>query len=206
MHQTIAIIDYSSGNLHSVYKKLCQLKAEPFIANSPSEILSADKIVIPGVGHFGKAMTNLKLSGAYDALNEAAVLKHIPILGICLGMQLMAEKSEEGNATGFGWIKGNVVRFRTGHSDRFKIPQTGWNTINIKKESRLLKGLNGQEEFYFLHSYHIEVADRKDILASTDFGYEYVSAVEKGNFFAAQFHPEKSHNAGAQILKNFIEL
>ena len=202
----IAIVDYGMGNLFSVYKKIKQLKAHPFIASSPSEILSADKIVIPGVGHFGKAMTNLKLSGAYDALNEATVLKNKPVLGVCLGMQLMAEKSEEGNATGFGWIKGNVVRFKIDHSDRFKIPQTGWNTINIKKESRLLKGLNGQEEFYFLHSYHIEVADTSDILASTNFGYEYASAIERKNFFGTQFHPEKSHGAGEQILKNFIEL
>jgi len=202
----IAIVDYGMGNLFSVYKKIKQLKADPFIAISPSEIVRADKIVIPGVGHFGKAMTNLKLSGAFDALNEATVIKKIPVLGICLGMQLMAEKSEEGNATGFGWIKGNVVRFRIDHPDRFKIPQTGWNTINIKKESRLLKGLNGKEEFYFLHSYHIEVGDSSDILASTDFGYEYVSAVEGRNFFGVQFHPEKSHAAGAQILKNFIEL
>jgi len=202
----IAIVDYGMGNLFSVYKKIKQLKADPFIAITPSEIISADKIVIPGVGHFGKVMTNLKLSGVYDALNEVAFIKNIPILGICLGMQLMAEKSEEGNATGFGWIKGNVVKFRIDHSDRFKIPQTGWNTINIKKESRLLKGLKKHEEFYFLHSYHIEVADSSDILATTDFSYEYVSAVERENFFGAQFHPEKSHGAGAQILKNFIEL
>jgi imidazole glycerol-phosphate synthase subunit HisH len=204
--QTIAIIDYSSGNLHSVYKKLSQLKAHPFIAISPSEILSADKIVIPGVGHFGKAIDNLKISGVYDALNEAAVVKKIPVLGICLGMQLMAEKSEEGNATGFGWIKGIVIRFRIDNSDRLKIPQTGWNTLNIKKESKLLKDLTGNEEFYFLHSYHMEVTDRTDILASTDFGYEYVSAIERENFFGAQFHPEKSHGAGSKILKNFIEL
>ena len=170
------------------------------------EIVSADKIIIPGVGHFGKAMHNLKQSGVYDALNEAAVVKKTPILGICLGMQLMAEKSEEGNATGFGWIKGQVVKFRIDHSDKYKIPQTGWNTIKIKKQSRLLNGLNGKEEFYFLHSYHIEVADKRDVLTSTDFAYEYVSAIEKENIFGAQFHPEKSHGAGERILKNFIEL
>ena len=202
----IAIVDYGMGNLFSVYKKIKQLKAHPFIAVSSCEIVSADKIIIPGVGHFGKAIANLKQSGAYDALNEAAVLKKIPILGICLGMQLMAEKSEEGNATGFGWIKGQVVKFRIDHSDKYKIPQTGWNTINIKKESRLLNALNGKEEFYFLHSYHMEVADKRDILATTDFAYEYVSAIERENFFGAQFHPEKSHDAGTRVLKNFIEL
>ena len=202
----IAIVDYGMSNLFSVYKKIKQLKAHPFIAISASEILSADKIVIPGVGHFGKAIDNLKLSGAYDALNEAAVVKKIPVLGICLGMQLMAEKSEEGDARGFGWVKGKVVKFRIGHSDKFKIPQTGWNTINIKKESTLLKGLNGQEEFYFLHSYHMEVADERDILASTNYSYEYVSAIESENFLGTQFHPEKRHGPGAKILKNFIEL
>ena len=206
MPQKVAIIDYSSGNLHSVYKKVCQLKANPFIAVSPSAIVSADKIIIPGVGHFGKAMNNLKLSGAYEALNEAVVVKKIPVLGICLGMQIMAEKSEEGDTNGFGWIKGFVIKFRIDHSEKFKIPQTGWNTISIKKNSQLLKDLNGEEEFYFLHSYHVEVTDRTDILASTDYGYEFVSAVEKGNFFGTQFHPEKSHGAGGKILKNFIEL
>jgi glutamine amidotransferase len=202
----IAIVDYGMGNLFSVYKKVKQLKAHPFIAVSHSEIVMADKIIIPGVGHFGKAINNLMRTGVSEALNEAAVVKKIPVFGICLGMQLMAEKSEEGNATGFGWIKGNVVRFRIDHSDRCKIPQTGWNTINIKKESRLLKDLSGQDEFYFLHSYHIEAADKTDVLAITDYGYKYVSVIEKGNFFGTQFHPEKSHGAGAKILKNFIEL
>ena len=142
MPQKVAIIDYSSGNLHSVYKKVCQLKANPFIAVSPSAIVSADKIIIPGVGHFGKAMNNLKLSGAYEALNEAVVVKKIPVLGICLGMQIMAEKSEEGDTNGFGWIKGSVIKFRIGHSEKFKIPQTGWNTISIKKNCKLFKDLN----------------------------------------------------------------
>src|SRR5436190_4280893 len=169
----IAIVDYGMGNLFSVYKKIKQLKADPFIAISPSEIVSADKIVIPGVGHFGKAMTNLKLSGAFDALNEATVVKKIPVLGICLGMQLMAEKSEEGNATGFGWIKGNVVRFSIDHSDRFKIPQTGWNTINIKKESRLLKGLNGRRNFNFLNPYPLKLGEGRKILARRILGKDY---------------------------------
>jgi glutamine amidotransferase len=194
------------GNLHSVYKKLSQLNANPVIATTANEILKADKILLPGVGHFEKAIENLKQLGIYDALNEAVLIKKIPILGICLGMQLMAKESEEGNAMGFGWIDARVVKFKIQNKIKYKVPQTGWNTITICKESRLLESIDDHSEFYFLHSYHFEVADPNDALTKTDFEYEFVSALEKENIFGTQFHPEKSHNSGAQLLKNFIQL
>ena len=202
----IAIVNYGMGNLHSVYKKLSQFNVDPFIASNSREIAAADKIVLPGVGHFGKAISNLKELGIYEELNEAVIIKKKPILGICLGMQLMAKESEEGNATGFAWIDACVVKFKIRDKIRYKVPQTGWNTIKICKESPLFKDVNDLSEFYFLHSYHYEVSESKDILTKTDYEYEFVSAVEKENIFGTQFHPEKSHTAGSQLLKNFIQI
>jgi glutamine amidotransferase len=206
MSVKIAIINYGMGNLHSVYRKLSQLNANPVVATTADEILKADKIVLPGVGHFQKAIENLKQLGIYDALNEAVLIKKTPILGICLGMQLMAKQSEEGNAAGFGWIDAHVVKFKIQNKIKYKVPQTGWNTINICKDSSLLKNIEDYSEFYFLHSYHYKVSDQKDILIKTAYEYEFVSAVEKENIFGTQFHPEKSHNSGAQLLKNFIQI
>ena len=206
MSLNVAIINYGMGNLHSVYRKLCLLDAHPVFATTPNEIFKADKIILPGVGHFGKAIENLKELGIYDALNEVVLIKKIPILGICLGVQLMAKESEEGNAVGFGWFDARVVKFKIQNKIKYKVPQTGWNTINICKKSSLLKNIDNHSEFYFLHSYHYEAMEQNDILTKTDYEYEFVSAVEKENIFGTQFHPEKSHNSGAQLLKNFIQI
>ena len=194
------------GNLHSVYKSFKRLNANPQIITSGKDVMNADKIVMPGVGHFEKAMENLKQLGMYDALNEAVLVKKKPILGICLGMQLMAEKSEEGDAKGFGWFDANVMRFRIKDQVKYKVPQTGWNTVNICKDSLLLKGIENESEFYFLHSYHYTNTSSNDILTKTGFEYEFVSAVEKDNIFGTQFHPEKSHSSGTQLFKNFIQI
>lgn len=206
MPPSIAIINYGMGNLHSVYKKLSRLNAQAIIATTGEEILKADKIILPGVGHFGKTIENLKQSGIYDALNEAVLIKRIPILGICLGMQLMAKESEEGNAAGFGWLDARVVKFKIQNKIKYKVPQTGWNTINICKESSLLKNIDDHSEFYFLHSYHYVASNQKDVLTKTGYEYEFVSAVEKENIFGTQFHPEKSHSSGDRLFKNFIQL
>jgi imidazole glycerol-phosphate synthase subunit HisH len=206
MSLKIAIVNYGMGNLHSVYKKLIELKTQAIIATTASQILSADKIILPGVGHFEKAIINLRQLDIYDAINEFVVVKKKPILGICLGMQLMARESEEGKALGFGWFDARVVRFRIHDRIKYKVPQTGWNTIKICKESNLLKKIDDDSEFYFLHSYHYEVSHKEDILTNTEFEYEFVSGVEKENIFGTQFHPEKSHTAGTQIFKNFIQL
>ncbi|HEU0111365.1 MAG TPA: imidazole glycerol phosphate synthase subunit HisH [Flavisolibacter sp.] len=206
MYPGVAIIDYGMGNLHSVYKKLSGLKVRAIMATTPAEVLKADKIILPGVGHFGKAMQNLKNLGIYDSLNEAVLVKKTPILGICLGMQLMANESEEGNEPGFGWINARVVKFRIQNQLKYKVPQTGWNSINICKESSLLTNIENQSEFYFLHSYCYEGTEPVDRLTTTEFEYEYVSAVQKDHIFGTQFHPEKSHQQGLQLLKNFIQI
>jgi glutamine amidotransferase len=202
----VAIIDYGMGNLHSVYKKLLEFDVDPILASTENEIVKADKILLPGVGHFEAAINHLKELGIYDALNEAVLIKKKQILGICLGMQLMAKKSEEGNVAGFGWIDANVIKFKIKDKIRHKVPQTGWNTINICKESSLFKNIDNHSEFYFLHSYHYETSEPKDVLTETQYEYDFVSAVEKDNIFGTQFHPEKSHDAGAELLKNFIKI
>lgn len=202
---TVAIVNYGMGNLHSVYRKLSGLNVKPVLASTADEIEKADKIILPGVGHFGKAMENLKIQGLYDSLNEAVLVKKVPILGICLGMQLMAKESEEGNTTGFGWFDARVTKFKIEDPIHFKVPQTGWNTVNICKKSDLFQYVESNSEFYFLHSYHYTDTLQEDNLTVTNFQYQYVSAVEKENIFGTQFHPEKSHNQGLQLLKNFIQ-
>jgi imidazole glycerol-phosphate synthase subunit HisH len=206
MPLTVAIVNYGMGNLHSVYRKLSALNVSPTLASTADEICNADKIILPGVGHFGKAMHNLKIQGLYDSLNEAVLVKKVPILGICLGMQLMAKESEEGDTTGFGWFDARVIKFRIDDRIRYKVPQTGWNTVRVCKNSHLFKDVENNSEFYFLHSYHYADTLKEDQLTVTNFQYEYVSAVEKGNIFGTQFHPEKSHGQGVQLLKNFIQI
>jgi len=202
----VAIIDYGMGNLHSVYKKLSEFNVDPVLASTEDEIAKADKILLPGVGHFEAAINHLKDLGLYDALNEAVLVRKKQILGICLGMQLMAKESEEGNVAGFGWLDAYVIKFKIKDKIRHKVPQTGWNTINICKDSSLFKNIDNHSEFYFLHSYHYEASEQKDVLTQTQYEYDFVSAVEKDNIFGTQFHPEKSHEAGTELLKNFIRI
>ncbi|MCS6819973.1 MAG: imidazole glycerol phosphate synthase subunit HisH [Chitinophagales bacterium] len=202
----IALIDYGMGNIHSVKRKMHLLKRDALVSSKPMEIIKCDKIILPGVGHFGKAMENLKRLSLLDALNEFVLVHKKPVLGICLGMQLMAARSEEGNATGLGWFDAEVVRFKVSDSFRYKIPHTGWNSISIKKKSYLMKDVSEGSEVYFVHSYHMVTHKDEYVLNTSHYCYEFVAAVERENIFGVQYHPEKSHRVGLQILKNFIEL
>jgi len=202
----ITIIDYGMGNLHSVAKKIKSLGHIPVITSDSFEISKADKLILPGVGHFGKAMENLEKLGLKDVLNKVVLEDKKPILGICLGMQLMATKSEEGNVNGLGWIEGEVVKFKVNDTLKYKVPHTGWNQIVKKKESPLMIGIPDLTEFYFVHSYHWKSSDRTDVSNETEYEYIFPSAVEKNNIFGVQYHPEKSHDAGDLLLKNFINL
>lgn len=194
------------GNLHSVQKKLLRLHADVSISSDPKEILAADKLILPGVGHFGKAMENLRRLQLIDTLNEAVLVKGTPILGICLGMQLMAKRSEEGNAEGLAWFDAEIVRFQVEDTLKYKIPHTGWNQVEIKKSSPLMQDIQERAEFYFVHSFHARTSDPSIVLNETQYGYSFVSALEKDNIFGVQYHPEKSHDAGEKLMRNFSSL
>ncbi len=199
----IVIIDYGMGNLHSVYKALKRLNAEVIISSSPNNIEKADKLILPGVGHFKRGMENLKSLNLIEILNKKVLEDKTPILGICLGIQLFTKHSQEGDFPGLSWIDANTVKF---NSDSLKIPHMGWNSINIKKNNSLFSDLNQEGQFYFVHSYHVVPEDRSIISSTTKYGIEFVSSISKENIFGVQFHPEKSHSSGLQILKNFINL
>jgi glutamine amidotransferase len=182
------------------------LKIDCRVASSTTAILEARKIILPGIGHFGTAMSNLARLDLIDVLDEAVLEKKTPVLGICLGMELMAKASEEGQARGLGWLDAQAVRFEGRQDDRHKVPHMGWNQLSIKKRSLLMEGIDESAEFYFAHSYHLRVDDHQDKLSETDYGMTFVSSVEKDNIFGVQYHPEKSHDSGARVLKNFIEM
>lgn len=205
----IVVLDYHMGNHHSVKRKLDKLGVESMVSSDPEDLINAHKIIMPGVGHFGKAMQNLRELRLIDPLNHTVLKDKKPILGICLGMQLMAKSSEEctdGNNQGLGWINGTVKRFVVRDTLSYKVPHIGWNTVTLSKERPLLRGINAGEEFYFVHSYYMQLDDPSEELMETTYELPFTSAVEKGNIYGVQFHPEKSHDSGMQLLKNFVDL
>jgi len=205
MRTRVCIPDFGMGNLHSVERSLSRMDVNPIVSADPSEIEKADKIILPGVGHFKRAMENLLQLNMTDALNEFVLVKKKPILGICLGMQLMANSSEEGkNIAGFGWIDGTVTRLTVQNTLKYKIPHTGWNQTIICKDNLLLKNIPDRSEFYFLHAFHFNTNNKADVLTETVYETTFPSSVAKENIFGVQFHPEKSHAMGATLLKNFI--
>ena len=200
----IAIIDYDAGNLKSVEKALVSLGEETIITRNFSEILGADKVILPGVGAFGDAMSQLKKCELDKVVHEVAE-KETPLLGICLGLQLMFESSEETpGVEGLHLLDGHIHRIPD--AEGIKIPHIGWNSLEFPKESRLFKGLTDQAYVYFVHSYYLKAADEAIVAATTEYSTHIHAAVEHGNIFACQFHPEKSSTVGLQILQNFAKL
>lgn len=206
MGNSVLIVDYGMGNIHSIQRRLCQAGAVCTVSSKSDDILQAEKLILPGVGHFGRAMQNLHELGLVDALNEAVLHRKIPVLGICLGMQLMAKHSEEGDVDGLGWFSGTVAQFKIEDRLQYKVPHMGWNQARKMKGSLLLKGICENAEFYFVHSFHFLAHEKLDVLSETDYSYRFVSAIEKDNIYGVQFHPEKSHEAGMMLLKNFIRI
>lgn len=206
MSSEFIIVDYGMGNLNSVRKVFDRLKADIKFSSNSEDIAVCEKIILPGVGHFGKAMSNLRRLNLLESLNEAVLVKKKPVLGICLGMQLMAKRSEEGDSEGLGWFDGEVVKFEVSDNLKYKIPHMGWNEISITKQSSLMTDIPELTEFYFVHSYYYKANDRSDILNETEYDFKFTSAVEKDNIFGVQYHPEKSHDFGIQVIKNFINL
>ncbi len=202
----IAIVDYNMGNLASVQNAFAKLGKDTVVESDPSKFSDYDKLILPGVGAFGDAMEHLRERNMVDAIKEFAAAGK-PILGICLGMQLLFESSEEfGKHTGLGLIKGNVTAFDTAaFSEPLKVPHMGWNRM-FTNEHPLFKNLDEEHYLYFVHTYHVNCTDKNDIIGTTDYGYEFTSAVAHGNIMGIQPHPEKSHENGLHILENFINL
>lgn len=200
----IGIIDYDAGNIKSVEKALQYLGQETVVSRDPQVLLKADKVILPGVGSFGDAMENLNKYGLVPVIHEI-VEKGTPFLGICLGLQLLFESSDETQGVeGLGILKGKILRIPP--SPGLKIPHMGWNSLEIKPDTRLFAGISNGAYVYFVHSYYLKAEDPKIVAATTEYSTHIHAAVEQGNVFACQFHPEKSSEVGLQILKNFISL
>jgi len=207
----IVIVDFGMGNLRSVEKAMQRLNAQTIISSDVTEIERADKLILPGVGHFGKGMEKLLALDLIDILNKKVLHEKVPILGVCLGMQLFVKHSDEGNANGLGWIDADVVKFNYNGTKnpsliRYKIPHMGWNNLKFNKKSFIMNKISNQDSFYFVHSYHVICHKPENILATTNYSFEFVSSIQKENIIGVQFHPEKSHLSGLCLLGNFINL
>lgn len=200
----IAIIDYDAGNLKSVEKALVSLGEEVLVSRDSSEILQADKVILPGVGSFGDAMNNLDKFGLVDTIKKVT-RNGTPFLGICLGLQLLFKESDETpGAEGLDILPGKILKIPA--KEGFKIPHMGWNSLDVKPGAKLFKGLEGNPYVYFVHSYYLKAADENIVAASTEYTTHIHASVESGNVFACQFYPEKSSEVGLKILKNFASL
>ncbi|HCR84771.1 imidazole glycerol phosphate synthase subunit HisH [Muricomes intestini] len=200
----IAVIDYGAGNIKSVEKALLFLGQNVVITRDEEQILKADKVILPGVGAFGDAMENLN-KYRLDRVIRQVSQKGIPFLGICLGLQLLFERSDEApGVPGLGLLEGEILRIPGGEG--IKIPHMGWNSLQLENNGRLFRGIPRQSYVYFVHSYYLKAKDEAIVKATTEYNVRIHASVEKNNVFACQFHPEKSSDVGIQILKNFVEL
>lgn len=200
----VAVIDYDAGNIKSVEKAMALLGQQVEVTREPELIRSADKVILPGVGSFGDAMGKIRQYGLDEVIRQV-VEEGIPFLGICLGLQLLFERSDEApGVSGLGILKGEILRIPD--TSGLKIPHIGWNSLEFPREGRLFRGLPEESYVYFVHSYYLKAADEKIVTAAAEYGVKIHASVEKDCVFACQFHPEKSGDAGLQILQNFVEL
>ncbi len=206
----ISIVDYGVGNLGSIANMLSYIGVESQIISDADSILSAEKLILPGVGAFANAMKELNNRGYIDPLNKAVLEQKTPVMGICLGMQLLCEGSEEGNAQGLGlgWIKGEAKKFDfSGAAEKLRVPHMGWKEVDVLKTGHLYPTIeNEKQRYYFVHSYHMVCEDAGDVAATAGYGAPFTAAVEKGHIFGAQFHPEKSHRFGMKLLEHFAKV
>ncbi|CUU87611.1 imidazole glycerol phosphate synthase subunit HisH [Campylobacter hyointestinalis] len=202
----IGIIDYGVGNIKAFANIYKNLNFDYKILQSKSDFTGVDKLILPGVGSFDHAMLSLQNSGMFDILNECVLNQNIPVIGICVGMQMLAKNSEEGRCSGLGWIDATVKKFSRTDIINLPLPHMGWNSINIEKNSDILKNIENNARFYFLHSYYFESNDKDNVLATANYGRDFDCIINSNNIYGIQCHPEKSHYNGIQLLKNFGEL
>jgi len=203
----IAIIDYGLGNVLAFINVYKRLNIPAVVAKSVSDLAQATRLVLPGVGSFDHAMRELERSGMKSEIERLVFQRQIPVLGVCVGMQMLAKTSEEGVLPGLGWIDGNVKKFALETMlHTINLPHMGWNDVKPIDDSGLFSGMGQKAQFYFLHSYFFQCNQEADVLAVTDYDNQFASAVRRGNVYGVQFHPEKSHHFGSQLLKNFAEI
>lgn len=201
----ITIVDYGVGNLGSIVNMLKRIGSDCIITSDADIIAKAKKILLPGVGAFDPGMERIESLGLKEVLNDKALKEKVPVLGICLGMQIMTNKSEEGKLQGLGWIDASVKRFSFDDKSNLKVPHMGWNEVRVLSNNPLIK--EAEQRFYFVHAYHPVVVDRNQVIGTTMYGYEFDSIITNGdNIFGAQFHPEKSHQFGMRFFENFVKL
>jgi imidazole glycerol-phosphate synthase subunit HisH len=202
----IAIINYGLGNLTSIQNMCRRIGIEATITNDRDTIVNAAKLILPGVGHFKRGMENLHQSGLKTLLDDLVLVKKRPILGICLGAQLMTKHSEEGDIDGLGWVDASTIKFNPSKDPTMKVPHMGWSEINITNQNPLWFNLPASPRFYFVHTYHFLFTEPSEISATCDYSYNFVCAFRKENIFGTQFHPEKSHKFGMKVLENFNKI
>ena len=202
----IIIIDYGMGNLGSIYNLFKKIGVKSKITGNIEDIKNAQKLLLPGVGAFNNAMIRINESGFNDILKKKALEEKIPVLGICLGMQLLTDGSEEGDLSGLGLIPAKTLRFSFNSKENLKIPHMGWNSVIESNPGLLTKDLPEEPRFYFVHSYYVKVENEENSILKTNYGIEFDSAIQKDNIYGVQFHPEKSHKFGMKLLSNFAKL
>ncbi len=201
----LTIINYGLGNLTSILNMCKRLGIDAKISSDKDEISHASKLILPGVGHFKKGMENLHSSGLKNLLDKLIVEEKKPILGICLGAQLMTKHSEEGNVEGLGWVDAKTIRFDESKINGYKVPHMGWSEIKITRPNNLLDDLPFEPRFYFVHLYHFLFDLTEEVTATSNYSYEFACAFQKENIYGTQFHPEKSHKFGMKVIENFVK-
>lgn len=203
----LVIVDYGMGNLLSIQNMLKKLGQKSEISNDPKVIEKAAKLILPGVGAFDRAMENIQSMGLFEILNRKVLEEKTPILGICLGMQLMTKQSEEGQVQGLGWFDAETLKFRF-KDNKLKVPHMGWNFVSPSESSVTLLDYesSGPKRFYFVHSYYVKCLVQEDVMATTEYGHTFTCAINKDHIYGVQFHPEKSHKFGMGLLRKFIDI
>jgi imidazole glycerol-phosphate synthase subunit HisH len=202
----IHILDFGVGNVRSIVNMIERVGGVAKLISNPRELSASTKLILPGVGAFDHGIACLREGGWIDALNEAVLERKVPVLGICLGMQLMCKSSDEGSASGLGWVNAHVRLIQSSMASNLKVPHMGWNAVTVVQQNPLIPMDGDQRRFYFVHSYHVVPNDEADILARTHYGFDFVAAFRRGNVYGVQFHPEKSHRFGKELLGNFVRL
>ncbi len=200
----ITIIDYNIGNLSSIKNMLKKIGVPALITSNVDEIEKAEKLILPGVGHFDYGMQNLHQSGLVPILNQRVLQNKVPILGICLGVQLLTQSSDEGKEKGLGWIDGKTIAFdKTKFEGNEKVPHMGWGEIKNYEQSKLFENMYNEPRFYFVHSFHLALQNKSDEMCTQHFAYDFCAGIEHNNILGVQYHPEKSHKFGMKLLENF---